>query len=68
MTNQIELTAKKWKARQLVGFAIGLVGVPLLFLSLVYQALWLTIVAGIVLLTGIGVIAYARAMAWWHHG
>lgn len=68
MPQQVELTAKKWKKLQLIGFGIGLIGLPLLFMSLVYQSLLLTGIAGAILLTGIGVIAYARIMAWWHHG
>lgn len=72
---QIELTAKRWKAMEVLGAVIF---IPCLFLTIICllqyresestRVLIVAIGAGFV--TGCGVVLYvwARVGAWWHHG
>lgn len=70
---QVELTAKKWKALQLLGGAVALIG------SIGWAAafsrpgrpaapddLLLNLLGGIVL-AGVGAFLYGRVAAWWYH-
>ena len=57
----VELTAKKWKATQLVGIALLLVGVAARIGTGDY---WWSALA----LFGVFVYALGRILAWWNHG
>lgn len=61
MSTPIELTAKKWKAMQLIGVALLIIGVVARIGTGDYW--WVGVAV-------IGLIVYAlgRVLAWWNHG
>ncbi len=71
----VELTAKRWKAQQAAGVAVLVLGVLLFILAAAVQSRqpssvgWGCTVAGCIAgLAGLTWYAWARVMAWWHHG
>ena len=64
----IEQTAKKWKAIQLAGALIIIVGMGAVVGAIRAQAASLIYAAAILPAIGIGVTAYGSVMAWWYHG
>jgi len=64
----IERTAKRWKATQLAGFAIGAGGLALVVASVVSGSA-VALVTGLVLFgLGLVVCGTGTLAAWWHHG
>ena len=67
-THQIELTAKKYKAMQLIGFVVAVFGGLLLAPGLVVNNVPLVSVGAVVLFGGLVTNWIGRGLAWWHHG
>ena len=64
----IEQSAKKWKAIQLAGAGVCLIGVMLTGLAIsLFSSVW-AIAAAIVCAGGLGTIITGKTLAWWHHG
>ncbi len=73
----IELTAKKWKLRRMLGLLLFILGWPVVILSAamiggqrpVPMILQAPMLVGFAMIGG-GMLVYihARLMAWWHHG
>lgn len=63
----IERTAKKWKAIQLVGAIIGLVGVTMFFVGIGNNSGTLLGWGILVSTIGFAFSLYGRLSAWWHH-
>jgi hypothetical protein len=64
----VELTSKKWKLHQLIGFLVAIAGCILFPIGLRLQD---SAIFGVsVLALGVGWIwlLWASIMAWWHHG
>lgn len=64
----VELTAKKYKAMQLAGFAVALFGGFLFLPGIGYSNGILVAIGAVALLGGIAVNWLGRGMAWWNHG
>lgn len=64
----IEQTAKKWKAIQLAGAGVCLVGIALTALAISLFSSPLAIAAAVICAGGLGTIITGRTLAWWHHG
>jgi hypothetical protein len=68
----VELTAKKWKALQLVGTLVGLIGIVLIVAGpFNSEGRWSSqeFVIGFIVACGGGVIGVIGTIgAWWHHG
>ena len=67
-----EQTAKKYKAIQILGVVMIVMGIPIIALSTSTEPNVATAILAImgVLVSGAGVITYilGRLLAWWHHG
>ena len=64
----IELTAKKYKAMQLIGFAVAAVGMLLLVPGIGLNNGILVTIGAVVLFGGLIANWLGRGLAWWHHG
>lgn len=56
----VELTSKRYKAHQLLGFLVFFVGLFVLFVN--------PPVGAIAMMVGLGWMAVAGFLAWWNHG
>lgn len=61
----VEQTGKKWKALQLLGVVLILIGLPLSCQTTAGQTNW---TAGIPLGLGMLSLLVASVAAWWYHG
>jgi len=67
-THQIELTAKKYKAMQLIGFVVAAIGMLLLVPGIGLNNGILVAIGATVLFGGLIANWLGRGLAWWHHG
>ncbi len=63
-----ELTAKKYKAMQIVGVGVGVVGMIVTVSSFATESVPMSLFSASICCTGIAIYLVARTLAWWHHG
>lgn len=64
----VQLSAKKFKAIQLVGFVVFFPALMTACVSSDKVGSVVTPISGVVGLVGFLLIVYGKIMAWWHHG
>jgi len=60
-----ELTSKKWKSMKLAAIALVILGIIFMFTDT--EGSNMAVVSTFMILGGITIGIYAKAMTWWHH-